>query len=222
MNHKSLVQVLRIKLIIGLFLILSHHNLLAQNQSLINKEPGKCFAKCTIPEKHEYFEISYPIYIGDEHEIVSSILDTILVNKYEEKFSGTRWIKKRRPNCKYKNSDDCLVWCLENINFKPEYAVIVIDTTKTEDYIIESFTITKSIKQGGFEEWKEVLCKDKLTEYLIRQIQQQLMNNNFYFEAINGHLDKETKAALTNFQIENDLPIGQVDFETLDILEVSY
>ncbi len=123
--------------------------------------PGKCYAKAFIPSEYEYFEVDYPVYIGENPEALATILDTILINEHEKNRPSTKWAKRKADRyCISSDPDDCLVWCLVEVSFEPEYIVIVTDTTATTDFIYETYTFSNEIRQGGFTEWIEVICGD--------------------------------------------------------------
>ncbi len=96
--------------------------------------------------------------------------------------------------------------------------------TRNIDIPAEYTTITKRnlVKKGGFTEWREVLCADKVTSYTTRQIQQALKARGYDAGPADNVLGARTKAALTKFQKDNGLPVGNLDFETLRALGVNY
>ncbi len=96
--------------------------------------------------------------------------------------------------------------------------------TKSIEIPAEYTTITKRnlVKKGGFTEWREVLCADNVTSYTIRQIQQALKDRGYSPGPVDNVLGSQTKAALTKFQKDNGLPVGQLDMKTLKQLGVRY
>ncbi|MBK9338270.1 MAG: peptidoglycan-binding protein [Lewinellaceae bacterium] len=94
---------------------------------------------------------------------------------------------------------------------------------KTESLPPEYVTIIKRqlVRKGGFPEWREILCGEKMTGYTIRQIQEALKALGYYQGVADGTLNAHTKTALARFQQERDLPAdGNVDFETLQALGI--
>lgn len=73
------------------------------------------------------------------------------------------------------------------------------------------------IKEGGFMEAREVLCREEYPKY-IRKLQTKLQELGYYSDKIDGRLGKATKTAIIKFQKDKELPIGQLDFSTLKIL----
>lgn len=90
--------------------------------------------------------------------------------------------------------------------------------------VFETVTKRRLVKAGGFTEWREVLCESEVTNYTIRQIQKALEDRGYDVgpAGIDNILGKDTKAALTKFQKDNGLPVGNLDFETLKALGIQY
>ncbi len=86
----------------------------------------------------------------------------------------------------------------------------------------EEVTTRKLVKKGGFEEWKEILCAEEVTSYTIRQIQTALKERGYEPGPLDNILGTQTKAALVQFQKDNNLPIGNLNLETLKALGVQY
>ena len=78
------------------------------------------------------------------------------------------------------------------------------------------------VKVGGFSEWREVLCANKVNTVKIKEIQAALKSRGYDPGPIDDIMGSRTKSALVQFQKDNGLPIGQLDFETLKALGVSY
>jgi peptidoglycan hydrolase-like protein with peptidoglycan-binding domain len=78
------------------------------------------------------------------------------------------------------------------------------------------------VKPGGFTEWREVLCGEKVTGYTVRQIQAALTKAGYEPGPSDNIMGARTKAALTKFQKDKGLPVGNLDFETLKALGVNY
>lgn len=100
----------------------------------------------------------------------------------------------------------------------------VLDRSKTNFYTIKKFTKRVLLQKGDFEEWREVLCLEKLNSELIRQIQEALILEDFLPEGYvaSEDFEPEFKNALIGFQKKYDLPVGHFDFDTLDALEVEF
>lgn len=81
----------------------------------------------------------------------------------------------------------------------------------------------KLVHKGGFSQWREIVCGEKITGYTVRQIQDALKALGYFKGAPEPNFGVRTKAALAEFQKDRDLPAdGNVDFETLRALGISY
>ena len=72
---------------------------------------------------------------------------------------------------------------------------------------------------GSPKAWQEVLCGEKVTENVVRQIQTNL-DKAGYSTPIDGVMGAQTKAALTHYQQDSKLPIGNLDIKTLQALDI--
>ena len=105
---------------------------------------------------------------------------------------------------------------------KKEVLTILKDTTQSKNFELRKIERNVVHKKGGNTEWKQVICENDITKPIVDQIQNALRDLGYYNEDNNNKLDSKTKSALTDFQRENRLPIGQLDYETLDVLGVRY
>ena len=106
------------------------------------------------------------------------------------------------------------------------YAFDTSDNTckKTTTIPAEYTTVTKQAisRQGGFSEWREVLCANEVTTAVIIQVQNALKARGYNPGPSDNVLGTRTKAALVQFQRDNGLPVGQLDFQTLKALGINY
>lgn len=78
-------------------------------------------------------------------------------------------------------------------------------------------------KEGKkLSKWIEVLCPGEVTQLVVHQVQNALRAEDYYQGTNSSRLDEETKDALTAYQKDNGLPIGNLDFNTLDMLRISH
>jgi len=94
---------------------------------------------------------------------------------------------------------------------------------KTEIVPAQYATITKRqlVRKGGFPEWREIVCGEKMTGYTVRQVQEALKALGYYQGVLDGALSPATQKAIASFQRERDLAAdGNVDFETLRALGI--
>ncbi len=97
-------------------------------------------------------------------------------------------------------------------------------TTRTIDVPAEFTTVTKRqlVRKGGFTEWREIVCGSDVTTQMVRDVQTALRTRGYDPGPADNVMGSRTKAALVKFQRENNLPVGQLDFETLRALGVDY
>lgn len=93
---------------------------------------------------------------------------------------------------------------------------------RTEIVPAEFVTVAKRrlVRPGGFTEWREVRCPETLTGYTVRQIQEALKARGYDPGPLDNEMGPKTKEALRQFQLENGLPVGNLDFETLNALGI--
>lgn len=180
----------------------------------IPKDAGKCFAKCIIPDQKEMTYDTLGVYGVDEEIPTEKLVYTEQVPK------TTKWVKKKAGNCMSSDPNDCLVWCLQEVEGqgKERVATVSIDTTgdETVQYVIG--THEKVTAQGGFTEWVEVLCEKDIYPEIYQAIRLALTARGFACESA----DKEVvKKVLLNFQEASGLPYGQLDIYTMEALGIS-
>jgi hypothetical protein len=97
-------------------------------------------------------------------------------------------------------------------------------STRTIEVPAEYTTITKRVlvEKGGFTEWREVLCGQKVDTATVREIQDALRSRGYDPGPTDNILGSRTKAALTKFQKDNGLPVGNLNMETLRALGLNY
>jgi hypothetical protein len=108
-------------------------------------------------------------------------------------------------------------------NGKPQKLELkIVDTTSTDAYEMLVLPVVVSKEEGGYTEWKEVLCGQKVSVNVVSQIQRALRSRGFDPGPDDGVINVRTKAALVQFQKANGLPEGALDFETLRALGITY
>lgn len=182
----------------------------------LDVKDGACYAECYMPDRKEPIGDPLFIFTGNENDTDVKVKKIEVVTQAAEK----KWVKKKADkNCLSANPDDCLVWCLVDVEEQKETFVVVADTSATDQY--ELFYREISV-EGGPPEWKEVVCEDDITKALIMDVQNKLFAQELYLGPIDGLFDNETRNALANFQKAKGLPVGQLDLETLDVLGVEW
>lgn len=160
------------------------------------------------------------------------------------------WVKgKADVNCLSQNPKDCEVWCLKEISAVYETKTRKIEktpaTTREEQVpaitkvmprkkLIEPArenkieipatykTVAKKVlvEKGGYQEWREVLCDQDVTDTRIKQIQEALRREGYDPGPIDNMMGSKTKDALIKFQQDKGLPVGNLNIETMSALGV--
>ena len=204
---------------IFLSLILISPNIFGQNRPAGFGQPGKCYAKAHADSKviYDLFEETYPIFIGDRNEEIEIEYKTIMVS-----LPSTKWKKcKDIPQRVGSNSS---VWCLVEDPGETIEIAVVVDTSKTNNFIFETFEVYGNITfetPEGFSVWTEVICGNKLKRKLLFKIQDALRVEGFYQHKNIKYVNDEIKTALINFQKSKELPFGQFDIATLEALNIT-
>jgi hypothetical protein len=184
-----------------------------------NPKPGSCYAKCLMPDQMSTNSQLIAVFTGDETK------EDVKIETREITISPTakKWEKKPSTrDCLSDDPNDCLVWCIVDVPAKIETYKILLDTTQSPNFEMMDIKQEKLVSKGGYTEWKETLCENRITKALINKLQTSLKNQNFYTAEVNSTLDTKTKAALADYQRANYLPVGQLDFETLNALGIDY
>lgn len=118
------------------------------------------------------------------------------------------------------------------IEIPAEYKTITKQVLKTPasseeiEVAAEYGTVTKKelVKEGEYTEWREILCDSKVTNYTISQIQEALISKGYDVGAAGADnvMGSATRNALVKYQRDNNLPVGNLNIETLQSLGVKY
>lgn len=239
-----------------------------------NAQPGKCYARCIIPDQFEFREeqiIDKPAKYKTETTPATYgiVLDTVMLKQEYVKTvnvsaqydivsddvlvkpATTKWEKgKADASCLSANPADCQVWCLVEVpavykkvtrkvlvnpattreevvpaQFKTVEKKVMIEPAKSEKVLVEAATyrtVMRKIitKEGGYQEWREVLCANQLNEQRILAIQKALQREGYNPGPLDNVFGTQTKEALIKFQQDKGLPIGNLNMETLKALAV--
>lgn len=196
------------------------------NQDFLNNlgpmpiEQGKCFGKCLFMDHYEVTEESYISYDGnEEEENVDVELQYPLVHP-----SGCKWVRaKEGNNCYLINPDDSLLWCLLEYPMTIKTNKVLLDTTQSSNYHIETYKAFRNVtNKGPYIAWKEIVCEADRTIELIKEVQTALDDAVNSKGSINGIFNQDWKNALVDYQYKFKLPLGQLDKETMAHLGLQY
>lgn len=183
-----------------------------------NAQPGKCYAKCLSPQSRPSLDTSYHAflkYTGAEPDS----FDVEIIKLFHPAYTAK--VEIQGANGRTRTVERSHYGWTERF-----YALNAADTVQTSDYEqYEAMVVHRDYKLmeqvvGGLY-WYEVLCGDETTKATILSIKAALRRNGFSLKKTDI-LDAETKEALTEFQRTHGLPIGSLDFDTLDMLGVDY
>ena len=180
-------------------------------------EPGKCFAKCLIPDLYKTVVIdSIAMFTGKDSTNI--MFAERIIQEYHK---GTKWVKKKADkNCLSADPNDCLVWCLVEENHEQISIKYLEDTNQTDEWEFQTVTKEVLVKDGGYSEWKEVICQNKIDNRFYSNLKNALNIRGYDTDKSNDGFTSVDKGALVKFQKDNGLPIGQLDVETLEALNI--
>lgn len=110
--------------------------------------------------------------------------------------------------------------CLVDIPAIYETYDIIIDASINKQFKITEIQFKVLEEAGGRTGWVEILCEKDITYDKIKSLQQALNDRGYNIDIVDGILDSDTKAVLTKYQQDNDLPVGNLNIETLKYLGV--
>lgn len=177
--------------------------------------------------------------------VYETVVEDIMVSPATQK-----WVKSvADAGCLSANPADCQVMCLQQVPavykktsrkvlktpaikqefpVPAEYKIVsrqVIDQPSRTEQIEIPATYKKVvhkelIRKGGYSEWKEILCANKLTSSKIIAIQTALKNAGYNPGPLDDVFGAQTKTALIKYQQDKNLPVGNLNMETLKSLGV--
>lgn len=117
---------------------------------------------------------------------------------------------------------------VEEVPVAPQYKtitkkVLVSPATTREEVIpavYKDITEKKLVRAGGFTVWTEILCAEKTTSSKVRKVQQALKDAGYAPGPIDGVMGLKTQTAMTQYQTDKGLPVGNMNMETLRALGV--
>jgi hypothetical protein len=176
----------------------------AQQNDLPVTEPGKCYAKCMIPEKFETQYELLPVYTGMEFDDPALTKRSLLVE------SPGKWVRKM--------VDNQWVYCLvEAPDYNSlEYVWVVTDTLVVKEYEWKKLPVGQIKVRSLSEDWRQVWCTDKITTDMISKVCAALIEKGY---SVPANRDvTEVLFQLVQFQNDNGLPVGYFNMETLAAL----
>lgn len=178
-------------------------------------EPGKCYAKCLMPDQQKSVTIdSIAMFTGKDSSGIMFAERVI-----QEELKGTKWVKKKADrNCLSADPDDCLVWCLVENNTPEVKVKYLADTSQTDEWEYQDYTVDVITQSGGYSEWQEVICEKDIDELFYTDLKNALQLRGYATDTETNDFSAIDKKALIKFQEDNGMPIGQLDLITLSTL----
>lgn len=100
--------------------------------------------------------------------------------------------------------------------------VVVPEKKRVVPVPAEYKTITRQVKSAPSKTaWRRVLCETNVTPEVVQNVQRALKSRGFNPGPLDGVYGDPTKMALENFQRQNELPRGALNYETLEALNIS-
>ena len=122
------------------------------------------------------------------------------------------------PGCKSFDPRNCAMMCWVEKPARFQKLVIVTDTFQNKDFELVTFTLQTKITHNK-STMLEVVCNQFLTTAFLQKIADSLVAKGY--PAPKDQLTTVTVIeALQQFQIDNNLPSRQFDFETLTLLGI--
>ena len=171
-----------------------------------------CKVKTSLPINYHAKELSVFEYTGKNFDQPG-----IALIKFPVSERSTKWENKIvDKDCKSADPNDCKAWCLVEIPPSYDSIAIVIDTSIISEYEIKDIQPKYfDRKISKYASIIQIICEEDLDVFTIHKIQKVLILKGYYKGELTRTLTTKTKTAIMNFQKEVDLPLGQLDFETL-------
>jgi hypothetical protein len=177
--------------------------------------------------------------------VYETVTEDVLVSPATQK-----WVKSvADASCLSANPKDCQVLCLQEVSavykkvakkvvktpaerrehevpavVKVVHKKVLDEPARTEQIEVpatyKKVTHKELVTKGGYSEWKEILCSSKLTSSKIIAIQKALRAAGYNPGALDDVFGAQTKDALIKYQKDKNLPVGNLNIETLKSLGV--
>ncbi len=218
---------------------------LAQNTI---SDSSKCFFNCRVPYKYKYDTIK--VIDKQQHKTMVKVPGSFLVMQdtlvytsgdsmkkqipavydiYEEQVlvSGKKQSPRYKAVTKYIVLEEARTENLMNIS-KKKPVTVYEQVNKDKTMRVEvpaTFThvVTKTaIKQKEQFVETEIVCPSKVTSKLIRQVQEHLKMLGYPVDVSAKELGGTTIESLEKYQQENQLPVGGLNLQTLQSLNITW
>jgi len=180
--------------------------------------PGKCYGQSyKSASKLDEKIINIYEYIGDDFPQEGVFLDTINIQP-----GGEFWIEDHNQKCKH---TDCIVRCLEELTQIYKTYYVVNDTNLNRQFALTHIPIKTIVPHSYNPILVEVICEKDLNVRIIKEINNKLMDLGYLDKnnqriSINS-ITPRTNSAISEYQKEYGLPVGNLNIKTLEHLGIS-
>lgn len=172
--------------------------------------PG-CFAKCSIPDEYAKVPCSIIEYTGDDYDHPNVRKDTLILKQPRQV-----WVKNEHQQ---RESE----WSLVDESGQYIDYYTIVDTSLSKEFVINNnFEKEVIVKKGGFTAWQQVVCDHDLSPKLYSDLSDALTLKGYVSDSETlerGTIDS-IKERLVQYQRDSNLPVGQLNIETINHLGV--
>jgi len=112
--------------------------------------PGKCFARCLIPDSFAFMNVVYLEYQGSYPDQAGIEIKEILILPARTEWIRREFVQGVDKGC-CMGADPCLIWALEEIPAEIESFYHVVDTNSIKNYSRKIVTKSIKLKEGGYK-----------------------------------------------------------------------
>ena len=174
-----------------------------------SENPEDCFIMCWEKTPAKYAYDSERVLVEGEKEDVKQIDAVYKTIKVQVIDQPARYERIEIPAV-YKNINTQVLanqGCVEDTY-----------TTTPDQYTTVSQK--RLVSGGGYTGWVEILCAAKTTDNVVRSVQERLNDLGYNVGKADGILGTITRGQLAKYQKDNNLPVGNLNMETLRALGV--
>lgn len=180
----------------------------------LTAEVGKCYVCCYIQDA--FVPTVKSIDVGDPRSQHVGSMEV----EYMAKPAFTKWIKLPTGEACQSGNKQCISWQAQSIPaLMKSIKIPLTDGVVPEVYSVDGY----KHYPGGFTEWRELNCPQSSgPNDIIAKVIRALEKYGYSLETdrVNNTFGENVKEALEDFQKKNDLPIGNLDAETIKKLGV--
>ena len=180
-----------------------------KDPNCFSENPEDCLIACYEKIPAQYKTETYEVKIREERKE-----EKIIPAKYK---TITRQIVDTPEQTVEVPYDPVYKTVKEKVMVKPA-------TVKEEDIpaVYKEVQEKRLAEKGGYSVWTEILCAEKTSSSTIRKLQRALRAEGYSIGVVDGVMGTRTQTSLKQFQIDNGLPVGNLNMETLKSLGIPH